>query len=222
MEISATHGGTPPGKSPSASARRRGLTATLTQFATGWRTGCSSGAWRQGIASRSCRATRTRSPPCASRWPGSAACSCRSTSCSTRKRSPTSCAAPAPARSRSATSSRHRQPRLRARHARDPDASAIAVRRPARGDESAPDVAVASDSLAQIVYERHRIAAKGRHAYARRRPVAVPELHRRRRNGRIDVILHALPMYHCAQLDVFLGPAVYRRDQRHRVRARAG
>ncbi len=24
-----------------------------------------------------------------------------------------------------------------------------------------------------------------------------------------DVILHALPMYHCAQLDVFLGPAVY-------------
>ena len=25
-----------------------------------------------------------------------------------------------------------------------------------------------------------------------------------------DVILHALPMYHCAQLDVFLGPAIYR------------
>jgi fatty-acyl-CoA synthase len=24
-----------------------------------------------------------------------------------------------------------------------------------------------------------------------------------------DVILHALPMYHCAQLDVFLGPAIY-------------
>src|SRR5678815_1256258 len=24
-----------------------------------------------------------------------------------------------------------------------------------------------------------------------------------------DRILHALPLYHCAQLDVFLGPAVY-------------
>ncbi|MFX6743161.1 AMP-binding protein, partial [Acinetobacter baumannii] len=24
-----------------------------------------------------------------------------------------------------------------------------------------------------------------------------------------DVVLHALPLYHCAQLDVFLGPAVY-------------
>ena len=24
-----------------------------------------------------------------------------------------------------------------------------------------------------------------------------------------DVMLHALPLYHCAQLDVFLGPAVY-------------
>ena len=27
--------------------------------------------------------------------------------------------------------------------------------------------------------------------------------------GAMGVILHALPMYHCAQLDVFLGPAVY-------------
>ena len=25
----------------------------------------------------------------------------------------------------------------------------------------------------------------------------------------VDMILHALPMYHCAQLDVFLGPAIY-------------
>jgi fatty-acyl-CoA synthase len=24
-----------------------------------------------------------------------------------------------------------------------------------------------------------------------------------------DVMLHALPLYHCAQLDVFLGPAIY-------------
>jgi len=24
-----------------------------------------------------------------------------------------------------------------------------------------------------------------------------------------DLILHALPLYHCAQLDVFLGPAIY-------------
>ena len=25
----------------------------------------------------------------------------------------------------------------------------------------------------------------------------------------IDTMLHALPLYHCAQLDVFLGPAIY-------------
>jgi fatty-acyl-CoA synthase len=24
-----------------------------------------------------------------------------------------------------------------------------------------------------------------------------------------DMMLHALPLYHCAQLDVFLGPAIY-------------
>src|SRR5690606_40764322 len=27
--------------------------------------------------------------------------------------------------------------------------------------------------------------------------------------GEHDVLLHALPLYHCAQLDVFFGPAVY-------------
>ena len=27
--------------------------------------------------------------------------------------------------------------------------------------------------------------------------------------GADDILLHALPLYHCAQLDVFLGPAVY-------------
>ena len=38
-----------------------------------------------------------------------------------------------------------------------------------------------------------------------------------------DVILHALPMYHCAQLDVFLGPGdLPGRDQHHRVQPDAG
>ena len=38
-----------------------------------------------------------------------------------------------------------------------------------------------------------------------------------------DRVLHALPLYHCAQLDVFLGPCVYvGRDQRHHRQADAG
>ena len=32
---------------------------------------------------------------------------------------------------------------------------------------------------------------------------------RRRASAADDVMLHALPLYHCAQLDVFLGPAIY-------------
>ena len=37
-----------------------------------------------------------------------------------------------------------------------------------------------------------------------------------------DVVLHALPLYHCAQLDVFLGPCdLRRRDQRHHRQADA-
>ena len=183
---SAAHGRTPVRtSSPSASARRHGPTATSTRSATGWRTGCSSEACRQATASRSCRATRMRSPPCASRWPGSAACSCRSTSCSTRRRSPTSCAAPAPARWRSATSSstpaaaRPRSTRACLRRfgcrAFDDLLSGDAVRAGRGGGERQPG----PDRL----HERHRIAAQGRHADARRRPLAVRELHRRRRRS---------------------------------------
>ena len=37
-----------------------------------------------------------------------------------------------------------------------------------------------------------------------------------------DLALHALPLYHCAQLDVFLGPAIYVGcDQRHHRQADA-
>ena len=70
------------------------------------------------------------------------------------RRSPTSCAAPAPARWRSATSSSTPA----AARPRSTRACSQTLRLLARfddllsGDESAPDVAVASDSLAQIVY----------------------------------------------------------------------
>ena len=78
------------------------------------------------------------------------------------------------------------------------------------GDESAPDVAVASDSLAQIVYtsgtESLPKGAMLTHDAVLWQYVSCIV------DAAIDasdVILHALPMYHCAQLDVFLGPAVY-------------
>ena len=60
---------------------------------------------------------------------------------------------------------------------------------------------------ADRLHQRHRIAAQGRDADARSGDLAVRELHHRRRHGADDMVLHALPLYHCAQLDVFLGPA---------------
>ena len=39
--------------------------------------------------------------------------------------------------------------------------------------------------------------------------MAVRDLRRRRRDGPDDVEVHSLPLYHCAQLDCFLGPDVY-------------
>jgi fatty-acyl-CoA synthase len=74
----------------------------------------------------------------------------------------------------------------------------------------APDVAVASDGLAQIVYtsgtESLPKGAMLTHDAVLWQYVSCIV------DAAIDgsdVILHALPMYHCAQLDVFLGPAVY-------------
>jgi fatty-acyl-CoA synthase len=77
-------------------------------------------------------------------------------------------------------------------------------------DLQPPDAAVASDSLAQIVYTSGTEALpKGAmltHDAVLWQYVSCivdAEI------DASDVILHALPMYHCAQLDVFLGPAVY-------------
>ena len=78
------------------------------------------------------------------------------------------------------------------------------------GDAHAPDAGVASDALAQIVYTSGTEALpKGAmltHDAVLWQYVSCivdAEI------DSADVILHALPMYHCAQLDVFLGPGVY-------------
>ena len=77
-------------------------------------------------------------------------------------------------------------------------------------DAGPPAVAVASDWLAQIVYTSGTEALpKGAmltHDAVLWQYVSCivdAEI------AASDVILHALPMYHCAQLDVFLGPGVY-------------
>ena len=77
-------------------------------------------------------------------------------------------------------------------------------------DAHAPDLVVASDGLAQIVYtsgtESQPKGAMLTHDAVLWQYVSCivdAEI------DAADVVLHALPMYHCAQLDVFLGPAVY-------------
>jgi fatty-acyl-CoA synthase len=78
------------------------------------------------------------------------------------------------------------------------------------GNAVAPGLPVASDALAQIVYtsgtESLPKGAMLTHDAVLWQYVSCIV------DASIDasdVILHALPMYHCAQLDVFLGPAVY-------------
>jgi fatty-acyl-CoA synthase len=75
---------------------------------------------------------------------------------------------------------------------------------------AAPEISVASDGLAQIVYtsgtESLPKGAMLTHDAVLWQYVSCIV------DASIDgsdVILHALPMYHCAQLDVFLGPGVY-------------
>ena len=74
-----------------------------------------------------------------------------------------------------------------------------------------PNATSPSGDLAQIVYTSGTESLpEGRDADPRRGHLAVCELHRRRRDRRATISrLHALPLYHCAQLDVFLGPAIY-------------
>jgi fatty-acyl-CoA synthase len=77
-------------------------------------------------------------------------------------------------------------------------------------DDSAPSVAVDARALAQIVYTSGteslpKGAMLTHEAVAWEYVSCVIEGEMRES----DVMLHALPLYHCAQLDVFLGPAVY-------------
>jgi fatty-acyl-CoA synthase len=76
--------------------------------------------------------------------------------------------------------------------------------------EAAPDVAIDGGSLLQIIYTSGTESApKGAmltHDAVLWQYVsclADAEIHRD------DLMLHALPLYHCAQLDVFFGPGVY-------------
>jgi len=75
---------------------------------------------------------------------------------------------------------------------------------------AAPDIAVASDGLAQIVYTSGteslpKGAMLSHDAVLWQYVSCIVDAS----IEASDVILHALPMYHCAQLDVFLGPGVY-------------
>ena len=76
--------------------------------------------------------------------------------------------------------------------------------------DAAPDVAIDGGSLLQIIYTSGTESApKGAmlsHDAVLWQYVsclADAEIHRD------DLILHALPLYHCAQLDVFFGPGIY-------------
>jgi fatty-acyl-CoA synthase len=77
-------------------------------------------------------------------------------------------------------------------------------------DVRPPAVAVASDAPAQIVYTsgtealpKGAILTHDAVLWQYVSCIVDAEI------DAADVLLHALPMYHCAQLDVFLGPAVY-------------
>lgn len=73
-----------------------------------------------------------------------------------------------------------------------------------------PSIEIASDDLAQIIYtsgteSRPKGAMLTHDAVLWQYVSCVIE----GEVGASDVVLHAMPMYHCAQLDVCLGPAVY-------------
>jgi fatty-acyl-CoA synthase len=77
-------------------------------------------------------------------------------------------------------------------------------------DEAPPEIALDARSLAQIIYtsgteSRPKGAMLSHEAIVAEYVSCIVE-------GEIaetDRVLHALPLYHCAQLDVFLGPAIY-------------
>jgi fatty-acyl-CoA synthase len=77
-------------------------------------------------------------------------------------------------------------------------------------DDSAPDAAIDARMLAQIVYtsgtESLPKGAMLTHEAVTWEYVSCVIEGEMRES---DVMLHALPLYHCAQLDVFLGPGVY-------------
>ena len=78
------------------------------------------------------------------------------------------------------------------------------------GDATAPEIHLDDRSLAQIVY------TSGTEAMPKGAMLSHSAVLWQYTSCIIDgemttsdVMLHALPLYHCAQLDVFLGPAVY-------------
>ena len=110
------------------------------------------------------------------------------------------------------------------RGASEPVAGNARLRRPGSQPGALPVVDTGRNRLAaDRLHQRHRVQPQGRDAHPRRRALAVRELRRRREIAPGDVMLHALPLYHCAQLDVFLGPAdLCRGDQHHHRQAHAG
>ena len=75
---------------------------------------------------------------------------------------------------------------------------------------TAPDVLVDSRSLAQIIYTSGTESLpKGAMLSHDAVMWEYVDCMVDGEIGRDDIIVHALPLYHCAQLDVFLGPAIY-------------
>ena len=214
-----------PTRPPSSAAIPPGATRNSLRCAIAWPRAFPRAALVRVPGSPSWRATATPSPRCDLRWRGSAPCWCRSISCSSRRRRPSFSSTPAPKCSPPTPASpRSRARRRRARH-QGARVRLAAVggkdRAGARHDRlrrvsvqcgrAAAGGAFRQRSGAVRLYQRHRIAAEGRHAHPRRADLAICELRGRRRDfsATISPCRPALPLDDCAQLDAFLGPAIY-------------
>jgi fatty-acyl-CoA synthase len=73
----------------------------------------------------------------------------------------------------------------------------------------APEVDVDARDLLQIIYTSGTESLPEGDAHPRGRDLEYVSCNIEGEITETDAILHALPLYHCAQLDVFLGPGVY-------------
>ncbi len=223
-----------PRKSPSPAARRPGATPDSTRCAAASPPASPPRASDGAAASPCWRATRTPGPRCASRWRAPARCWCRSTSCSRPTRRPTCCAtrargcwpstpgSPRSAREAAALGSAvERLLALPGESSPEPQGDAmLSFARLAATDLPAPEADLDGRDLAQIVYTSGteslpKGAMLTHEAVIWQYASCIVD----GGMGEDDLVLHSLPLYHCAQLDCFLGPGVqlgtHQRDHRH-------